>query len=138
MEAAALAQAEGFIRQKEGGKDAKVTVRGGNLSGGQKQRIMIARAMAARPRILILDDASSALDYKTDAVLRRELRTHFRDTTIVTIAQRISTIQGADHILVLEDGKEIGYGTHSELLEKCREYRMIYELQMGEGALQNE
>lgn len=137
MEAAALAQAEGFIRQKEGGKDAKVTVRGGNLSGGQKQRIMIARAMAAKPRILILDDASSALDYKTDAVLRRELRTHFRDTTIVTIAQRISTIQGADHILVLEDGKEIGYGTHSELLEKCREYRMIYELQMGEGALQN-
>ena len=129
--AAGHAQAEAFIREKEGRMDAKVAVRGNNLSGGQKQRIMIARALAAKPRILILDDASSALDYRTDAKLRKELHTHFKDTTRITIAQRISAIQGADHILVLEDGKSIGYGTHQELLANCQEYRLIYELQMG-------
>ena len=131
-EAALHAQAEKFIREKEGNMDARVAVRGNNLSGGQKQRIMIARALAAKPPILVLDDASSALDYKTDAQLRKELHTHFRDTTTITIAQRISSIQGADHILVLEDGKCIGYGSHRELLENCREYQLIYELQMGE------
>ena len=110
-EAAGHAQAESFIREKEGRMDAKVAVRGNNLSGGQKQRIMIARALAAKPRILILDDASSALDYKTDARLRKELHAHFAQTATITIAQRISSIQGADHILVLEDGKSIGYGT---------------------------
>lgn len=129
-EAAGYAQAEQFIREKQG-MDARVAVRGNNLSGGQKQRIMIARALAAGPRILILDDASSALDYKTDAELRKALHNHFKDTTTITIAQRISSIQGADHILVLEDGKCIGYGTHGELLESCGEYQMIYELQMG-------
>lgn len=131
-EAALHAQAKEFIREKEGNMDARVAVRGNNLSGGQKQRIMIARALAAKPQILVLDDASSALDYKTDAQLRQELHTHFRDTTTITIAQRISSIQGADHILVLEDGKCIGYGSHRELLENCREYQLIYELQMGE------
>ena len=131
-EAALHAQAEKFIKEKEGNMDARVAVRGNNLSGGQKQRIMIARALAAKPQILVLDDASSALDYKTDAQLRQELHTHFRDTTTITIAQRISSIQGADHILVLEDGKCIGYGSHRELLENCREYQLIYELQMGE------
>lgn len=131
-EAAHHAQAEEFIREKEGNMDARVAVRGNNLSGGQKQRIMIARALAAKPQILVLDDASSALDYRTDAQLRKELHTHFRDTTTITIAQRISSIQGADHILVLEDGKCIGYGSHRELLENCREYQLIYELQMGE------
>lgn len=133
MEAAKCAQAEQFIKEKEGKMDAVVAVRGNNLSGGQKQRIMIARALAAKPRILVLDDASSALDYKTDAELRRELQAHFDDTTTITIAQRISSIQGADHILVLEDGKCIGYGTHGELLRNCREYQLIYELQMGAG-----
>ncbi len=130
-EAAEHAQAKGFITEKEGRMDARVAVRGNNLSGGQKQRIMIARALAAKPRILILDDASSALDYKTDAGLRRELHTHFGETTAITIAQRISSIRGADHILVLEDGRCIGYGTHEELLKSCREYQLIYELQMG-------
>lgn len=130
-EAAEHAQAKGFITEKEGRMDARVAVRGNNLSGGQKQRIMIARALAAKPRILILDDASSALDYKTDARLRRELHTHFGETTAITIAQRISSIRGADHILVLEDGKCIGYGTHEELLKSCRGYQLIYELQMG-------
>lgn len=133
MEAAGYAQAEKFIKEKEGNMDARVAVRGNNLSGGQKQRIMIARALAAKPRILILDDASSALDYKTDAELRKELHANFKNTTTITIAQRISSIQGADHILVLEDGKCIGYGTHMELLQNCREYGLIYELQMGAG-----
>ncbi len=132
MEAASHAQAEKFIREKEGNMDAKVSVRGNNLSGGQKQRIMIARALAAKPRILVLDDASSALDYKTDAELRKKLHRYYQDTTTITIAQRISSIQGADHILVLEDGKCSGYGTHKELLESCREYGLIYELQMGQ------
>lgn len=131
-EAAQYAQAEAFIREKEGEMDARIAVRGNNLSGGQKQRIMIARALAAKPKILILDDASSALDYKTDAKLRKELGTHFRNTTTISIAQRVSSIQGADHILVLEDGGCIGYGTHTELLEQCAEYRLIYELQMGQ------
>ena len=112
--------------------DARIAVRGNNLSGGQKQRIMIARALAAKPQILILDDASSALDYKTDAKLRKELEEHFRDTTTINIAQRISSIQGADHILVLEDGRCIGCGTHGELLRSCPAYQMIYELQMGQ------
>lgn len=134
-EAAGHAQAESFIKEKEGRMDAKVAVRGNNLSGGQKQRIMIARALAAKPRILILDDASSALDYKTDARLRKELHAHFAQTATITIAQRISSIQGADHILVLEDGKSIGYGTHQELLKLCSEYRVIYELQMGEETM---
>ncbi len=134
-EAAGHAQAENFIKEKEGRMDAKVAVRGNNLSGGQKQRIMIARALAAKPRILILDDASSALDYKTDARLRKELHAHFAQTATITIAQRISSIQGADHILVLEDGKSIGYGTHQELLKLCSEYRVIYELQMGEETM---
>ena len=131
-EAAQYAQAEAFIREKEGEMDARIAVRGNNLSGGQKQRIMIARALAAKPEILILDDASSALDYKTDAKLRKELGAYFRNTTTINIAQRVSSIQGADHILVLEDGGCIGYGTHTELLEQCAEYRLIYELQMGQ------
>lgn len=131
-EAAQYAQAEAFIREKEGEMDARIAVRGNNLSGGQKQRIMIARALAAKPKILILDDASSALDYKTDAKLRKELGKHFRNTTTINIAQRISSIQGADHILVLEDGRCIGYGTHGELLQNCAAYQMIYELQMGQ------
>ncbi len=131
-EAAGYAQAEAFIREKEGDMDARIAVRGNNLSGGQKQRIMIARSLAAKPEILILDDASSALDYKTDAKLRKELGKHFRNTTTINIAQRISSIQGADHILVLEDGRCIGYGTHGELLQSCPAYQMIYELQMGQ------
>lgn len=129
--AAALARAQEFIKGKKGEMGADVAVRGNNLSGGQKQRIMIARALAAKPEILILDDASSALDYRTDALFRKALRENFEDTTIVMIAQRISSLKGADHILVLEDGKCIGYGTHRELLEGCGQYRQIYELQMG-------
>ena len=129
--AAECAQATDFIKEKQGDMQADVSIRGNNLSGGQKQRIMIARALAANPEILILDDASSALDYQTDAGLRKALHTHFKDTTRITVAQRISSIQGADHILVLDEGKCVGYGTHTELLETCKQYRLIHELQLG-------
>ena len=131
-QAAKDAQAK-FIARKEGGMDAAVVVRGNNLSGGQQQRILIARALAADPEILILDDASSALDYRTDADLRASLRTNHRHTTTVVVAQRISSLRHADLILVLSDGKVIGAGKHEELLETCGEYRIIAQAQMGDG-----
>ena len=121
-----------FIEEK-GGMDAEVVVRGNNLSGGQKQRLLIARALAANPEILVLDDASSALDYQTDADLRRALRQGYRDTTTVLIAQRVSSLRHADLILVLQDGDVIGAGTHEELLHSCEEYRTIAHTQMGSG-----
>ena len=130
--AAEDAQAE-FIAHKEGGMNAEVVVRGNNLSGGQKQRLLIARALAADPEILILDDASSALDYRTDAKLRQSLRENHRNTTTVVVAQRISSLRHADLILVLSDGKVIGKGKHEALLETCDEYRIIAQAQMGEG-----
>lgn len=129
-EALLYARAKEFVEEK-GGMEERLDIRGANLSGGQKQRILIARALAAHPEILILDDSSSALDYKTDAALRRELREHFSGTTCIVIAQRISSVMGADHILVLEDGQEIGYGTHEELMEHCQVYREISDSQMG-------
>ena len=112
---------------------AEVVVRGNNLSGGQKQRLLIARALAADPEILVLDDASSALDYATDAALRRALRENFRHTTTVLVAQRVSSLRHADLILVLDDGAVLGMGTHEQLMESCEEYRIIAETQMGEG-----
>ena len=121
-----------FIEEK-GGMEAEVVVRGNNLSGGQKQRLLIARALAANPEILVLDDASSALDYQTDADLRRALRSGYRDTTTVLIAQRVSSLRHADLILVLQDGNVIGAGTHEELLHTCEEYRTIAHTQMGSG-----
>ncbi len=130
--AADHAQAD-FIGSKEGGMDAEVQVRGNNLSGGQKQRLLIARALAAKPEILILDDASSALDYQTDARLRRALRENYRDTTTVLVAQRVSSLRHADLILVLQDGTVIGAGDHRKLMKTCEEYRIIAKLQMGDG-----
>ena len=130
-EAARDAQAE-FIAQK-GGMEADVQVRGNNLSGGQKQRLLIARALAAKPEILILDDASSALDYRTDAKLRRALRENYRDTTTVLVAQRISSLRHADLILVLQDGGVIGAGDHEQLMSSCEEYRHLAQVQMGDG-----
>lgn len=125
------AQAKEFVEQKEGGYFEHLNIKGANLSGGQKQRILIARALASHPDILILDDSSSALDYKTDASLRKELKTHFKDTTTIIIAQRISSIMHADHILVLEDGNCIGYGTHEELMQTSNIYQEISQSQMG-------
>lgn len=130
--AAKLAQAE-FIEEKEGGLSHMLTAKGANLSGGQKQRMLIARALAGKPEILVLDDASSALDYKTDQALRSALHHNFSDTTTIIIAQRISSILNADHILVLDGGRVIGAGTHEELLASCADYREIYEVQMGEA-----
>ena len=105
--------------------------RGNNLSGGQKQRLLIARALAGKPELLILDDASSALDYRTDASLRKALAQGFADTTSIIIAQRVSSIKGAHHILMLEDGRAIGQGTHDELMRTCPPYRDIAITQMG-------
>ena len=129
--AAAYAQAESFIEELEDGYAHRLTARGTNLSGGQKQRVLIARALAARPEILILDDASSALDYRTDARLRRAVGEHFEQPTTIVVAQRVSSVRQADHILVLEEGRMLGFGTHEELMDSCASYREIAESQMG-------
>ena len=129
------AQADEFTREKERNEGAMLDIKGANLSGGQKQRILIARALAAKPDILILDDSSSALDYRTDAKLRKQLKEHFRETTTIMIAQRISSVMHADHILVLEDGEMIGYGTHEELIEQCQVYKEISRSQTGEAVV---
>lgn len=130
--AAEYAMAKEFILGKPDGFSTKVAVRGADLSGGQKQRLFIARALAAHPEILILDDSSSALDYKTDAILRKHLREHFKNTTTIMVAQRISSIMQADHICVLEDGVIAGYGTHEELLKSCEIYNEISKSQLGD------
>ncbi len=132
-QAAADACAAEFIGGYDDTYDHQAAIAGANFSGGQKQRLLIARALAARPEILVLDDASSALDYKTDAALRQAIQAHHSESTTVVIAQRISSIMTLDRILMLEDGKILGYGTHSQLLASCPAYRDIYEAQMGEG-----
>ena len=129
-EAAHTAQAEEFI-EAAGGYDTQIAVKGANLSGGQKQRVLIARALSGRPEILILDDSSSALDYKTDAAFRKELEERYGAATTIIIAQRVSSILHCDQILVLEDGVCQGLGTHEELLKSCGVYREISEIQMG-------
>ena len=133
--AAELAQASEFIEAFEDGYSHGLTAKGTNVSGGQKQRILVARALAGDPDILVLDDASSALDYKTDAALRRAIREHTHATTVV-VAQRVSSVRSADLILVLEHGKIIGSGTHDELMEHCPVYREISESQMGGAFLE--
>ncbi|HIX78130.1 MAG TPA: ABC transporter ATP-binding protein/permease [Candidatus Fusicatenibacter merdavium] len=125
------AQARPFIEELEDGLGYRLAIRGSNLSGGQKQRVLISRALASHPEILILDDSSSALDYQTDARLRQALSENFSGTTTIIVAQRASSIRHADHILMLENGKEIGYGTHEELMATCEPYRRISISQMG-------
>lgn len=131
-EALFYARASEFVEQREEKAAESLNIKGANLSGGQKQRLLIARALAAKPEILILDDASSALDYRTDAALRKGIREYLPDTTFVIVAQRVSSIRSADHILVLEDGRAIGYGKHEELMGNCQVYREISQSQMGE------
>ena len=114
------------------GLDYAAAIKGANLSGGQKQRLLVARALAGKPEVLILDDSSSALDYKTDAAMRRAIREHYGDATLILVAQRLSSVMGMTHILVMDDGKMIGYGTHQELLETCPVYRETYRIQMGD------
>lgn len=136
QEAVLYARATEFVDEK-GGLLEQLDIRGANLSGGQKQRLLIARALAAHPEILILDDSSSALDYKTDAALRKELRDHFTDTTCIVVAQRISSVMSADHIMVMDEGKVIGYGSHEELMESCEVYREIGNSQLGMQGREN-
>ena len=130
-QAAKYAQAEEFISARDEQYQFHLSSRGSNLSGGQKQRLLIARALAGNSPILILDDSSSALDYKTDASLRQAIRDHMEDTTSIIIAQRISSIMQSDHILVLDNGKCIGYGTHEELIRTCQVYQEIAQSQLN-------
>lgn len=132
--AAKIAQAHDFISSFPEGYDHILSQKATNISGGQKQRLLISRAIAAKPEILILDDSSSALDYKTDANLRRALKENLAGTTVITVAQRVSSVKDCDLILVLDEGKIIGAGKHELLMETCPEYREISESQMG-GAI---
>lgn len=120
-----------YIDSLEEGLDYRADIKGANLSGGQRQRLLISRALAGNPEILILDDSSSALDYKTDAALRKAIFEHHRDSTTIMVAQRVSSIQSMTHILVMDNGRCIGYGTHQELLKTCPAYLEIYQTQMG-------
>ena len=130
-EAAQIAQASDFIAEKKEGYDSAIAQGGSNVSGGQKQRLAIARAIAKQPQVFIFDDSFSALDLKTDAALRRALAKKVADKTVIIVAQRISTILHADQILVLNDGRIVGKGTHEELLRGCETYREIARSQMS-------
>ena len=136
--AAKIAQAAEFIEEKPKGYQAPVAQGGTNVSGGQKQRLSIARAIAKKPEILIFDDSFSALDFKTDRTLREALKENTKDTTTIIVAQRISTILNADQILVLDDGRMAGLGTHRELMKSCEVYRQIAMSQLSEEELANE
>jgi len=131
VEAAKQANAYEFIMDKEDGLDHVAAIKGADFSGGQKQRMLVARALAGDNEFLLLDDASSALDYKTDAYIRKQIREQKTGVTTVTVAQRISSVMQSDLILVLDDGTVIGQGTHEELMADCETYREIYKSQMG-------
>ncbi len=134
-EAARIAQATDFIAEKPEGFDAAIAQEGSNVSGGQRQRLAIARAIAKHPKIYLFDDSFSALDYKTDLKLRTELLQYTCDSTVIIVAQRISTILHADKILCMEDGRIVGAGTHEELMRSCKTYREIAESQLSEAEL---
>ncbi len=123
-----------FIHQKEGVLDYELNVKGRNLSGGQQQRVLISRALAGDPRILLLDDCSSALDFRTDRELRRALRQRHGQATTIIVAQRVSAVMAADNILVMDGGRIIGQGTHEELIRSCPMYRELCTLQLGGDA----
>ena len=133
-----IAQAEEFVSKMENTYDAHIAQGGTNVSGGQKQRLSIARAIARNPEIYIFDDSFSALDYKTDSILRKELKKYTKDATILIVAQRIGTIMNADKIIVLDEGKCAGIGTHKELLESCEVYKEIALSQLSKEELMNE
>ena len=130
-EAAAIAQASEFIEEKEDGYQSAIAQGGSNVSGGQKQRLAIARAIAKNPKIFVFDDSFSALDMKTDAALRKALSVKTKETAVLIVAQRISTILHADQILVLDDGKIVGKGTHEQLLQSCEVYEQIARSQLS-------
>ena len=135
-EALEIAQAKEFIEKKEGGLDFEIEQGGKNLSGGQRQRMTIARAVVRKPEILILDDSASALDFATDAALRKAIRNASDDMTVFIVSQRAASIMYADKILVLDDGRIAGAGTHQELLRSCEVYQEIYysQFEREEGA----
>ena len=133
--AARAAQASDFIAEREQGLDTQIAQGGTNVSGGQRQRLAIARAIASDARVLLFDDSFSALDYKTDAALRRALRTELTGRTLIIVAQRISTVLDADQIVVLDEGRMVGRGTHAELMRDCEEYREIAHSQLSEEEL---
>ena len=130
------AQAAEFVKAKPLGLDEPVEQGGRNLSGGQKQRLTIARALVGKPEILILDDSASALDYATDAALRKALAALPGDLTVFIVSQRAASLQHADQIIVLDDGRMVGLGRHAELLESCPVYKEIYESQFKKGDAQ--
>jgi ATP-binding cassette subfamily B protein len=137
VEAAEIAQAVEFICTKKEGYQSPIAQGGTNVSGGQKQRLSIARAVAKHPKVFLFDDSFSALDYKTDVALRRALKEKTEDSTVIIVAQRISTILHADQIIVLDEGKVAGIGTHTELLDQCEVYRQIAESQLSEAELRS-
>ena len=137
VEAARVAQADEFISKMDDGYESHIAQGGTNVSGGQKQRLAIARAIAKNPEIYIFDDSFSALDYKTDAVLRSELKNYTKDATSLIVAQRIGTIMNADKIIVLDNGESVGVGTHKELLKSCEVYKQIALSQLSKEELDN-
>ena len=137
IEAAQIAQAEEFINTKPDKYDEPIAQGGGNVSGGQKQRLSIARAIAIDPEIFVFDDSFSALDLKTDKILREELAKRTKDKTVIIVAQRISTIMNADQIIVLDEGKIVGKGTHEELMKTCETYQQIALSQLSKEELEN-
>ena len=128
-----LAQADGFVREFPDGYNTQIVQGGNNVSGGQKQRLSIARAIARNPKIYIFDDSFSALDFKTDTQLRKALKPKTKDATVFIVAQRVSTILHADQILVLDEGKLVGKGTHKELVKTCETYMQIAKSQLSEA-----
>ena len=138
IKAAKIAQAIDFIDDKEDKFDSEISQGGSNVSGGQKQRLSIARAIAKDPEIFIFDDSFSALDFKTDSKLRKALKSEIKDSTVLIVAQRISTILDADQIVVLDEGKVVGIGTHKELLKNCEIYKEIALSQLSKEELENE
>ena len=132
-----VAQGKDFVEKLPNAYSYSLAESGTNISGGQKQRLSIARAIAREPEIYIFDDSFSALDYKTDFTLRKELKNYTKDATVVIVAQRIGTIKDADQIFVIEDGKLVGSGTHKELLKKCNIYKEIALSQLGKEEIEN-
>ena len=135
--AAKISQSEEFIKEKTKQYDDEISQGGTNISGGQKQRLSIARAIYKNPSIYIFDDSFSALDFKTDKNLRHELKKITKESTVLIVAQRISTILNADQIIVLDEGKVVGIGKHEELLKKCEVYKEIAQSQLSEEELKN-
>ena len=134
-EALRIAQAEDFVRAMPDGLDSRINQGGTNVSGGQRQRLAIARAIVRQPGIFLFDDSFSALDLGTDARLRAALRPITREATVIVVAQRVSTIVEADQIIVLDEGRIVGLGTHDELVDTCPTYAEIVESQLPAGAV---